>query len=116
MVFSWLVSSDFYSEIGDLFKPMFKPKLVMNTTLTTVLYTSKTLSDGTHPLMLQLTKNRRTSLHMQPVDPVTPRTDDDPVAHDDGRGFEIGPDLPGEQHPAAAPLDQIDVAPHVARQ
>jgi len=27
---------------------MFKPKLVMNTTLTTVLYTSKTLSDGTH--------------------------------------------------------------------
>lgn len=46
---------------------MFKPKLVMNTTLTTVLYTSKTLSDGTHPLMLRLTKNRRIkyiSLHI----------------------------------------------------
>lgn len=65
--FSCLVSSGFYSEIGDLFKPMFKPKLVMNTTLTTVLYTSKTLSDGTHPLMLRLTKNRRIkyiSLHI----------------------------------------------------
>ncbi len=39
----------------------------MNTTLTTVLYTSKTLSDGTHPLMLRLTKNRRIkyiSLHI----------------------------------------------------
>ena len=39
----------------------------MNTTLTTVLYTSKTLSDGTHPLMLRLTKNRRIkyiSLHL----------------------------------------------------
>lgn len=39
----------------------------MNTTLTTVLYTSKTLSDGTHPLMLRLTKNRITkykSLHI----------------------------------------------------
>ena len=50
-----------------MFKPMFKPKLVMNTTLTTVLYTSKTLSDGTHPLMLRLTKNRRIkyiSLHI----------------------------------------------------
>lgn len=59
--------SGFYNEIGDLFKPMFKPKLVMNTTLTTVLYTSKTLSDGTHPLMLRLTKNRRIkyiSLHI----------------------------------------------------
>lgn len=67
MVFSCLVLSGFYNEIGDLFKPMFKPKLVMNTTLTTVLYTSKTLSDGTHPLMLRLTKNRRIkyiSLHI----------------------------------------------------
>ena len=39
----------------------------MNTTLTTVLYTSKTLSNGTHPLMLRLTKNRRIkyiSLHI----------------------------------------------------
>lgn len=66
-VFSHLVSSGFHGEIGDLFKPMFKPKLVMNTTLTTVLYTSKTLSDGTHPLMLRLTKNRRIkyiSLHI----------------------------------------------------
>ena len=39
----------------------------MNTTLTTVLYTSKTLSDGTHPLLLRLTKNRRIkyiSLHI----------------------------------------------------
>lgn len=39
----------------------------MNTTLTTVLYTSKTLSDGTHPLMLRLTKNRKIkyiSLHL----------------------------------------------------
>lgn len=39
----------------------------MNTTLTTVLYTSKTLSDGTHPLMLRLSKNRRIkyiSLHI----------------------------------------------------
>lgn len=66
-VFSHLVSSGFHGEIGNLFKPMFKPKLVMNTTLTTVLYTSKTLSDGTHPLMLRLTKNRRIkyiSLHI----------------------------------------------------
>lgn len=66
-VFSHLVSSGFHGEIGALFKPMFKPKLVMNTTLTTVLYTSKTLSDGTHPLMLRLTKNRRIkyiSLHI----------------------------------------------------
>lgn len=66
-VFSHLVSSGFHGEIGNLFKPMFKPKLVMNTTLTTVLYTSKTLSDGTHPLMLRLTKNRRIkyiSLHL----------------------------------------------------
>ena len=42
-------------------------KSVMNTTLTTVLYTSKTLSNGTHPLMLRLTKNRRIkyiSLHI----------------------------------------------------
>ena len=39
----------------------------MNTPLTTVLYTSKTLSNGTHPLMLRLTKNRRIkyiSLHI----------------------------------------------------
>lgn len=39
----------------------------MNTTLTTVLYTSKTLSNGTHPLILRLTKNRRIryiSLHI----------------------------------------------------
>ena len=33
----------------------------MNTTLTTVLYTSKTLSDGTHPLMLRLTKTAESS-------------------------------------------------------
>ena len=42
-------------------------KSVMNTTLTTVLYTSKTLSNGTQPLMLRLTKNRRIkyiSLHI----------------------------------------------------
>lgn len=42
-------------------------KSVMNTTLTTVLYTSKTLSNGTHPLILRLTKNRRIryiSLHI----------------------------------------------------
>lgn len=66
-VFSHLVFCGFHGEIGNLFKPMFKPKLVMNTTLTTVLYTSKTLSDGTHPLMLRLTKNRRIkyiSLHI----------------------------------------------------
>lgn len=36
----------------------------MNTTLTTVLYTSKTLSDGTHPLMLRLTKIVNSSLHI----------------------------------------------------
>jgi site-specific recombinase XerD len=39
----------------------------MNTTIESVLYTSKTLSNGEHPLMLRLTKNRKRkyiSLHL----------------------------------------------------
>jgi hypothetical protein len=39
----------------------------MNTTIDSVLYTSKTLSNGEHPLMLRLTKNRKRkyiSLHL----------------------------------------------------
>ena len=39
----------------------------MNTTISVVLYTSKTLSNGEHPLMLRLTKNRKIkyiSLHV----------------------------------------------------
>ena len=31
----------------------------MNTSIEAVLYTSKTLSNGQHPLMLRLTKNRK---------------------------------------------------------
>ncbi len=33
----------------------------MNTTIEAVLYTSKTLSNGQHPIMLRLTKNRKGS-------------------------------------------------------
>ena len=50
-----------------MFKPMFKPKIGMNTSISAVLYTSKKLSDGTHPLMIRLTKNRKVkyiSLHI----------------------------------------------------
>ena len=39
----------------------------MNTTIEAVLYTSKTLSNGQHPIMLRLTKNRKRkyiSLHI----------------------------------------------------
>ena len=39
----------------------------MNTTIEAVLYTSKTLSNGQHPIMLQLTRNRKRkyiSLHI----------------------------------------------------
>jgi hypothetical protein len=39
----------------------------MNTTIESVLYRSKTLSNGEHPLMLRLTKNRKLkyiSLHI----------------------------------------------------
>ena len=39
----------------------------MNTSIEAVLYTSKTLSNGQHPLMLRLTKNRKRkyiSLHI----------------------------------------------------
>ena len=39
----------------------------MNTNIEAVLYTSKTLSNGQHPLMLRLTKNRKRkyiSLHI----------------------------------------------------
>ena len=39
----------------------------MNTTITVVLFTSKTLANGEHPLMLRLTKNRKLkyiSLHL----------------------------------------------------
>lgn len=39
----------------------------MNTTIETVLYTSKTLSNGQHPILLRLTKNRKRkyiSLHI----------------------------------------------------
>ena len=39
----------------------------MNTSISAVLYTSKKLSDGTHPLMIRLTKNRKVkyiSLHI----------------------------------------------------
>ena len=39
----------------------------MNTTIEAVLYTSKTLSNGQHPILLRLTKNRKRkyiSLHI----------------------------------------------------
>ena len=39
----------------------------MNTTIESVLYTSKTLSNGEHPIMLRLTKDRKRkyiSLHL----------------------------------------------------
>ncbi len=46
---------------------MCKPNFPMNTTIEAVLYTSKTLSNGQHPIMLRLTKNRKRkyiSLHI----------------------------------------------------
>lgn len=40
----------------------------MNTTLTTVLYTSKTLSDGTHPLMFLFSEtDENTSLQSETI-------------------------------------------------
>lgn len=45
--------------LGHLFKPVFKPKTCMNTSISVVLYKLKQLSNGTFPLMIRLTKNRK---------------------------------------------------------
>lgn len=42
-----------------LFKPRFKPKSTMNASISVVCYKSKTLSNGEHPLMLRITKDRK---------------------------------------------------------
>ena len=62
-----VVAGGFRDELPHLFKPVFKPKIGMNTSVSAVLFTSKTLANGEHPLMLRLTKNRKLkyiSLHL----------------------------------------------------
>ena len=53
------IFSGFGVVLGHLFKPVFKPKTCMNTSISVVLYKLKQLSNGTFPLMIRLTKNRK---------------------------------------------------------
>ena len=51
---------DFGGVFGGLFKPVFKPKITVNATVEVICYKSKVLNNGNHPLMLRVTKDRKT--------------------------------------------------------
>lgn len=51
---------DFGGVFGGLFKPVFKPRITVNATVEVICYKSKVLNNGNHPLMLRVTKDRKT--------------------------------------------------------